>query len=210
MTIPKINSAHGSDTRNIINRNIDVTNELGKRFQDLVAKGQLTPTQYATLIESINGLIKKGQLSVDDIDINKGRIGLRHLEAEVKAAMSGDTPILSEVADGAITTPKIYNGAVTPETTSFIEVGKNKFNKDAVSTGGYLGEHNGEFYSHESYVTSPFIPIKKGETFTINNASKIITYDTGRVFVSGVGQSAVKYTGTSSRDGFIRFSVDTR
>ena len=210
VTIPKINSAHGSDTRNIINRNIDVTNELGKRFQDLVAKGQLTPTQYATLIESINGLIKKGQLSVDDIDINKGRIGLRHLEAEVKAAMSGDTPILSEVADGAITTPKIYNGAVTPETTSFIEVGKNKFNKDAVSTGGYLGEHNGEFYSHESYVTSPFIPIKKGETFTINNASKIITYDTGRVFVSGVGQSAVKYTGTSSRDGFIRFSVDTR
>ena len=210
MVIPKINSAHGSDTRNILNRAIDSTNAQGKAIQDLVAKGQLTPTQYATLIESINGLIKKGQLSVDDIDINKGRIGLRHLEAEVKAAMSGDTPILSEVAPASITDREVYPGSLTPNSVDFITTGKNKFNKHSVTDGVYINENNGDFINHPDFVTSDFIPVKMNQTFTINFVSKVIFYDLNQNWVSGVGQTQILYTGSASQDGFVRISIDKR
>ena len=66
MVIPKINSAHGSETRNIINAAIDLINLHGKSIQDLVAEGQLTPTQYSQLLKEINGLIAKGDILESD------------------------------------------------------------------------------------------------------------------------------------------------
>lgn len=65
--IPKLNSSHGSETRNIINRVIEVLNEQGKTIQDLVAEGQLTEEQYAELITVINGLIKSGHVDKSDL-----------------------------------------------------------------------------------------------------------------------------------------------
>lgn len=52
--LPKLNSAHGSETRNIINAAIDSINVQGKSIQDLVAEGQLTEEQYAELLKAIN------------------------------------------------------------------------------------------------------------------------------------------------------------
>lgn len=69
MTIPKINSAHGSDTRNIINAAIDSLNAQGKSIQDLVAKGQLTPAQYVQLIAAINDTVKKSETGVFNLNI---------------------------------------------------------------------------------------------------------------------------------------------
>lgn len=63
--IPKINSSHGAETRNIINRVIEVLNQQGKSLQDLVAEGQLTPTQYAELLTTINGLAKESDLIIE-------------------------------------------------------------------------------------------------------------------------------------------------
>ena len=71
MVIPKINSAHGSDTRNILNHHIDVTNQLGKRLQDLVAKGQLTPKQYAELIAIVNDTATTDDLETLNIRFNE-------------------------------------------------------------------------------------------------------------------------------------------
>ena len=67
MAIPKINSAHGADTRNIINRVIEVLNQQGRTIQDLVAEGQLTEEQYAELIIVINGLLKSGEVNEYDL-----------------------------------------------------------------------------------------------------------------------------------------------
>ena len=67
MVIPKINSEHGSETRNIINAAIDAINVQGKSIQDLVAEGQLTPTQYAELITIINSNLKSGEVGKFDL-----------------------------------------------------------------------------------------------------------------------------------------------
>ena len=112
MTIPKINSAHGSDTRNIINRAIDLINVQGKSIQDLVAEGQLTPSQYATLIQTVNGLISKGDVAFSDIDINKGKLLPKHLSEEVLKMLTGDAPVNAVPADGSITKRKMADKAI--------------------------------------------------------------------------------------------------
>ena len=150
MTVPKINSAHGSDTRNILNRNIDVTNELGKRMQDLVAKGQLTPSQYATLIQVVNGLVAKGELSFDDIDINKGKLLPKHLSEEVLKMLTGDAPINAVPADGSITTIKLADNTVSrKKLNKQFSLNGNIPNgtdlKTIVDEGVYFGQPNGSY-----------------------------------------------------------------
>src|SRR5699024_7452647 len=49
---------------NDLSKNVETQ---GKSIQDLVAEGQLTPEQYATLIQTINGLISKGNVKPDDL-----------------------------------------------------------------------------------------------------------------------------------------------
>lgn len=67
MTVPKINSAHGAETRNIINRAIDTLNKYGIAVENIVTKGQLTPGQFIQLMELVNDLARKGDIT--DVDL---------------------------------------------------------------------------------------------------------------------------------------------
>lgn len=140
MTIPKINSAHGPDTRNIINAAIDSINIQGKSIQDLVAEGQLTPEQYATLIQTVNGLISKGDVAFSDIDINKGKLLPKHLSEEVLRMMAGDVPINAVPADKSITKNKMADKAVdrTILADKFLDAGRigNEQSIDTVMKDG--------------------------------------------------------------------------
>lgn len=108
VTVPNIRNSHDPETRNIINRSIDVTNELVKRFQDLVAEGQLTPEQYATLIQTVNGMISKGEVKLDD------------LSEDVLNALKEADPTFN-----LLSIPR--KGSVTPDTTTFLDKTKNVF-----------------------------------------------------------------------------------
>ena len=91
--LPKINSSHGSETRNIINAAIDSINAQGKSIQDLVAEGQLTPTQYAELLRNVNNLLKNG-----DVDKYALSESLRkELEAIKEASPKGVYENLTEL-----------------------------------------------------------------------------------------------------------------
>lgn len=75
VAVPKIQNAHNPETRNIINKAIDVLNSQGKFIQDLVAKGQLTPKQYADLITLVNDMVssdeaflKENGININDLD----------------------------------------------------------------------------------------------------------------------------------------------
>lgn len=67
MTVPKINNAHGPETRNIINRAIDTLNKYGIAVENIVTKGQLTPGQFIQLMELVNDLARKGDIT--DVDL---------------------------------------------------------------------------------------------------------------------------------------------
>ena len=207
MVVPKINSAHGSDTRNIINRNIDVTNAIGKAVQELVAKGQLTPTQYATLIQTVNGLIKKGELSVDDININLGRLGLRHLDEEVKSAITGDAPILSEVADNVVTNAKLAEGAVDASKTDFIEMGKNLFDKSRVINNTGLDNQGKIISNPDTSTTDYIIPVTPNTSYYKNKDGNVAVYDSNMQVVQWLPFSTVGAFTTPTKSAYMKLSV---
>lgn len=175
MVIPKINSSHGSDTRNIINAVIDSINVQGKSIQDLVSKGQLTPEQYLKLIESVNRLVAKGDISINDIDINKGKILPRHLSEEVLSAIAGNAPVNAVPADGSVTLKK----------TAFASPGKNLFDKNRAETGKIVSIGDGAIFNNASYYVSDYIPVKPSTDYAFSELSDIVWFDSGKNYLSG-------------------------
>ena len=153
MTVPKINSSHGSETRNIINAAIDSINVQGKSIQNLVAKGQLTPTQYATLIETINGLVSKGEINLDD------------LSADVLEKLNESDPTFS-----LLSIPR--DGSVTPRKTSFLDKTKNIFDGEYHSYVLRLDSNNNmriyETFSGEEGGLA-IIPVNGNTTYTVKS-----------------------------------------
>lgn len=116
---------------NIVKQLIDLAEQTGRSIQDLVAEGQLTPAQYATLIQIVNGLISKGNVTFDDIDINKGKLLPKHASEELLSMMTGNTPVNAVPADGTITTIKLADGAANRSKLSgTFASGKRLFNDD--------------------------------------------------------------------------------
>ena len=149
MTIPKINSSHGSETRNIINAAIDSINVQGKSIQDLVAEGQLTPSQYAQLIKNVNGLIAKGDIQIND------------LSEDLFNALKESDPTFNLLA-----VPR--DKSVTPVKTTFMETGKNLFNINDVKSGYSLNSYGDEVVS-ESNVISDYIPCLMGDVISASH-----------------------------------------
>ena len=178
MVIPKINSAHGSDTRNIINRAIDSINVQGKSIQDLVAKGQLTPEQYANLIQTVNGLISKGEVTLDDLD------------SEVLKAFGEVSPEFN-----LLSIPR--DGSVTPDKTTFLKKTSNLF--DGIyypyvlqtTTGGgmriyetFSGEKGGlaiiPVSPNTTYTVKSF-DIEKTDAFRIGLSNRVLEFSASKI-----------------------------
>lgn len=84
---------------------------------DVVAKvdnkvTELTP-QINNLTAQLAQKINKGEVSVYDIDKNKGKFDQTYMSEELLQQMAGDTPINAVPADKSITTHKIADKAVT-------------------------------------------------------------------------------------------------
>ena len=194
MVIPKINSAHGSDTRNIINTAIDSINAQGKSIQDLVAEGQLTPTQYAELIQAVNGLISKGDVKLDD------------LSPEILEAInnSDGTPI------NVLSIPR--DGSVTPEKTTFLMVGKNLFNKDDVVANKSINTSTGLEMDSEYYDLYQ-LSVNPNENYTQNLSFVVAEYDEDGVFNRETllpfvqGYNAPRTMTTSSTASYVKIAV---
>ena len=121
MVIPKINSAHGSDTRNILNRVIDLINAQGKSIQDLVAEGQLTEEQYGNLLTTINGLLKSGEVGEYDLTPEL-RAEVNKVKDKIDAGDVTENDITGELKALIDTIPnKINHGNVSVE-----DIDKNK------------------------------------------------------------------------------------
>jgi lysophospholipase L1-like esterase len=121
------------------------------------------------------------------------RIGLGNLKQEVIQAMAGTTPVNSIPA----------KGSVTPDITSFFKVGKNLFNKDAVTSGYYVNTSNGNLAVNANYVTSEYISIEPNTDYSMTALYYAAYYDVNKAFISAV-------TGTKSPSNakFMRVSFN--
>lgn len=122
MVLNRTGSIWNRENRNSINENWDVLDKVLRNLNDLVIKGQLTPTQFAELTKELNGLISRGQVSVHDIDKNKGLFDQSFLSPELLEQIAGTAPILSTLADGVVTTSKLADRVVSPNKTTFFDM----------------------------------------------------------------------------------------
>lgn len=208
MTIPKINSAHGSDTRNILNRAIDLINVQGKSIQDLVAKGQLTPSQYVSLIQTVNGLIAKGEITIDDIDKNNFKIDQTMVTNEFLQQIAGTANINAVPADGSLTTRKYIDKSVTPEKTDFFSISTNKFNVHAVLDGKTL-DADGSIIDSPTHWLSDYIELPSDGKMSVTNGTyRLNLYDDNKNFISraGITSSSLIDFSTATNASFIRIS----
>ena len=206
--IPKINSAHGSETRNIINRAIDLINVQGKSIQDLVAEGQLTPSQYASLIQTVNGLIAKGEITTADIDKNNFKIDQTMVTNEFLQQIAGTANINAVPADESLTTRKYVDKSVTPEKTDFFLISNNKFNKNTVLDGKSI-DLDGSIINDSNRWLSDYIEVPSNKIMSVTRGThRIALYDENKAFISRSGVSSDSLIDLSSTPNvkFIRIS----
>lgn len=98
------------------------------------------------------------------------------------------------VAKDSVTTPTIVNKSVTPTKTSFLELGKNLFNKKEAVTGKLLVYTNGTTIDSANYFTSGFIPLKSSTKYTSLTGFSIAFYDEKLTFISGLATTSTPYS----------------
>lgn len=151
-----------------INFNFDelyrIVETIKKVSLDLTNDGKLTAEQFEQLQINLNGLLKKGELKINDIDFNAGKIGLNILADEVIEAMTGQTPV------GAI--PEDYS--IPLEKLSFTDKSVNLFNKNVAILDKYVVQTDGTLANNTSYVASDYIKVKPNTTY--RKSSNLLYY----------------------------------
>ena len=82
----------------------------------------------------------------------------------ISASVADSTVTTAKLADLAVTTAKLADSSITPTKTTFLQLGKNKFNKAAVTTGYYMTS-SGVINANASYDISEYIPVVAGTTY---------------------------------------------
>lgn len=158
------------DRSNLLNINSNFSNlfELVNTLKDLsldtINGEKLTEEQFKNLQLTLNGLVKKGDLTVSDIDFNSGKIGINLLSDEVIEAMTGETPV------GAI--PEDYS--IPLEKLSFVNKSSNLFNKNVATPNKYVVQTDGTLANNSSYTVSDYIKIKPNTIY--RKSSNLLYY----------------------------------
>lgn len=94
------------------------------------------------------------------------------------------TAINIEVEDNAVTNQKIAPQAVSEDKTTFLPIGRNKFDPEAIKNDVMLSS-SGDEVANESYCITGYIPISDGDTpyITLDGvevlSNRIVLYDKG-------------------------------
>lgn len=117
-----------------------------------------------------------------------------------------------EVKDGSITSSKLSEGAVTPEITTFLKIGKNLFDKNRIIRGELVNQTNGTINVNASHWrTDDFISIEPNETYTIQphtpDSTRIAFYSEKNLssFITGSAQTATMTAPSNAK--YLMFSA---
>lgn len=139
-----------------------------------------------------NKLIEKMDKNTTDISItqinrNKGKIDQTYLAEELLQQIVGNTPINAVPANKSITKMKLASKAVTENETSFLEINRvNMFNKLAVTDRGkVIRDTDGVLVNNEIGCVSEYIEVNAGETIrcTLNWTGAF--YNNNLEFITG-------------------------
>lgn len=168
--------------------------------------GQRLDAEHQSVTAQLAEKVKKGEVSVLDIDKNKGKFDQTYMTDEFLQQMAGNAPINATPAKRSLTSDRYALRSVNHDVVDFMVTGKNLFDKEKVLQGYYINQNTGGLIALSGYETSYLIPMKVGNTYNISALRKFAMFDLEENFVSGIDQSQGKYTFTAQLDGFFRFS----
>lgn len=178
---------------------------------DLVNDSKLTEEQFQRLQIELNGLLKKGEVSIFDINKSLGKIDQTFLTEELIQQIAGNANVNAIPADNSITTGKYVNKSITPEKTNFIKTSDNLLNKNDVISGKNLSTTTGELInSGNGVVFNKWFELKVGATYISNGLYARVFYDKNKQFISGVtGNSAFVVPENAKYTRFSTLSLGT-
>ena len=179
---------------NNVNYNFDSIEKILSSLQNatlnLLNDGKLTDAQFQDLQIALNELVKKGDVSVNDINTNLGKIGLSHLSEEVISAITGEANVNLIPEDGSVTTNKVADKAIEPNKTNFFFKSKNLFDNAKVTANKKANGSTGEIETKSGWYVSAMIPVNVGQTYSKNKPAEIVCYNNNSQYVTSYGNSS--------------------
>lgn len=200
------------DRNNLYNINFNFRNlsDFIESFKEIsldgLNEGKLTQEQFEHLQITLNGLVKKGNIGVNDIDLNKGKINQTMVADELLQQIAGNASVNATPADNSITTNKLVRGAITPEKTSFIVTGKNIFDKEKALIGKVLTDDN-TMVDSATYDVSQEFTLTKGEQITISKLRNYNFINSATNEVASDSTTRTNYTFTAPANGIFKFTL---
>lgn len=200
------------DRTNLYNINFNFKNlsDFIESFREIsldgLNEGKLTQEQFEHLQITLNGLVKKGNIGVNDIDLNKGKIDQTMVSDELLQQIAGNASVNAVPSDNSITTNKMVRGAITPEKTSFIVTGKNIFNKEKALIGKLLNNNN-TMVDSATYDVSQEFTLTKGEQITISRLRNYNFINSATNEVTADTTTRTNYTFTAPANGIFKFTL---
>ena len=175
---------------------------------DLVNDGKLTEEQFQQLQIELNGLLKKGEVSIFDINKSLGKIDQTFLTEELIQQIAGNADVNAIPADNSITTEKFSNKSVTPEKTNFATTSRNLFNIDTAIKDKAINKTTGLIETLPDWFASDFIPVEKGQQYKRSKYAEILTYDNNKQYISFYGNSDTVLT-IPSTTSYVRLNIQS-
>jgi len=144
---------------------------------DAQARGDIE-TLNAEMAQKLN----QGEVSVIDIDKNKGKFDQTYMTDEFLQQMAGSTPINAVPADGSLVTRKFADKAITVEKTNFIELSSNLL-KEYNATVGYYLDGYGNPIANSSYSVTDYLPITPSTIYYFYGVYSVCFYDENKQFI---------------------------
>lgn len=166
---------------------------------DFIQRANDVEATYAPRLLSAEQRLAEAELNKVDKN-GSGQVGWANIAQDAREQIIGTTPPAVVGVDSVLEV-NITDGAVTPKTTSFFDkiLGKNLFDKTAVTNGGYYNYSNNQFWANVAWNYSDPIDVVGGQTYNAHdNSDTMINFkDSAGAFISGVTLAAVDATFTT-------------
>ena len=178
---------HGADTREAMAQALERVYHDATQSGNANMEVSMARRGYSTLAESL------GNLSVNMINKNLGKLDQTFMTDEFLQQMAGNTSINAVPADGTVTTEKLADRSVTWDKTNFVTTGKNLFDKNKLILGKSVNSYSasGAIIDQEGFGYVEYFPIKPDTQYHPSHNATVAFYEADKTFIesfpSGTG-----------------------
>lgn len=198
----------GENLENLLGDYHNLEQNYTPRLNTLEQNDAIAEQKANELTAQLAQKVERGEVSVSDINKNKGLLDESYFTDATKEQWTGNSPVTMTPTPLGVTTQKISNKAVTGEKTDFINMSSNLFDKSDVTKGYTVNSATGELFASSGVEVSGFIPVSPNAQYTDKAIAKRAYYDDTFNFISAVTLTGGTFT-TPANCYYLRLVVYT-